>query len=157
MEWEAAYSWKLGEKSKFTLKHELYYDIEDTDFAAELTPKFYTKVGKNFKIGFELEIDYLKHDEFDLYEIEVEPTIKWSNEIGPGKLSLELEAPVMRFYTSDDSKDDFKFETVEPIINYTIPLNDRTSMNFELDIPYDVQKEKMDTNFNITMAWNLGS
>ncbi|HID69307.1 MAG TPA: hypothetical protein EYP35_02340 [Desulfobacterales bacterium] len=128
-----------------------------TEFAAELTPKFYTKVGKNFKIGFELEIDYLKHDEFDLHEIKIEPTIKWKKEIGPGKLSLELEAPVMRLYTSNDSKDNFEFETVEPIISYEIPLSEATSMEFELDLPYDIQKEEMETCFTITMSWKLGS
>lgn len=149
LEVQNEYSLTAFSNSEFTLKHELYYDFDQEEYAAELTPKLYTQLSKKMKIGFELEIDYLQHNAFDLFELEVEPTIKWQDSFGPGKLKLELEAPVMRLYSSNDSRKDFEFETVEFIGVYSLSLNKTTTLSFKLELPYDLQQNELETEVDI--------
>lgn len=139
----------------FALKNEVYYDLDAEDWAAEATPKWYIKLESGVKLGFEVEFDYLKNDEFDLYEIEIEPTIKGKiKELGPGDLKWELEAPVCRLYTSSEDKDDFEVETIQPILNYGVPVFEKKAvLEFEFEFPYDVQDEELDKVFTFYFTY----
>lgn len=119
------------------LKNELYYDVEDGEWASELTPKWYTTVW-GIKAGFELEIDYLKNDQFDLHEIEVEPTVKKSWALGEtSELELELEMPVTRLYSS--SKDDVEIEELAVLAIYDYAVTDHTALEVRGELHCDVQ------------------
>ena len=155
IELQTEYSHRIGLKTKGTLKHELYFDVQSSEFAAELTPKLYVAIRNNLKIGFDLEIDYLKKGIFDLYELEIEPTIKWHQPTGPGMLALELEAPVFRLYSSNKAIRDFEFETVELIITYDLFFNKKTGVRVELDMPYDVQQEELAFEWNMKCLWQF--
>ncbi|MET0103839.1 MAG: hypothetical protein ABW072_01695 [Sedimenticola sp.] len=149
LEFEGQYNWKIGQNGSLGLNTEVVYDQESKNWAGELTPELYWNLGDGFEIGFELEIDYLSADRWDLHEIEIEPTVSWEGPLGPGYLYLELEAPVMRLYSADDSRKDVEFETVEPIVGYGIQLTPATDLYMELASPYDVQDRSWSTCFDI--------
>ncbi|MEN8200513.1 MAG: hypothetical protein ABFR63_10630 [Thermodesulfobacteriota bacterium] len=151
VELQGDYSWKVGEKGKFTLMNELPYNMGKESWGGELTPRYYYKLANGFRVGFDLEIDYLKADDWDIHEIEIEPTILWGKQMGIGILDLELEAPVMRLYSNKDGVDDFEVETIEPIAAYTIPWGGQKGTNivFEVGAPYQVEDEEWEQYFNV--------
>ncbi len=150
IELQGDYSWKIGEKGTFTLMNELPYNIDNQSWGGELTPRYYHKLDNGFKIGFDLEIDYLSSDVWDIHEIEIEPTIIWGTKVGTGTLGLELEAPVMRLYSSKDGVDDFEVETIEFIANYTLPLGGKsTNVNFEFGAPFQLDDSEWEQYLNI--------
>jgi len=156
VELQGDYSWKVGEKGKFTLMNELPYNFDKQSWSGELTPKYYYTIAKDFKIGFELEIDYLKNDDWDIHNIEIEPAIAWGRQLGPGILELKLEAPVMRLYSNEEGEDDFAVVTVEPIVNYTIPIAGKTAnINFEFGAPYQVEDTEWEQYFNVVVNWKF--
>ncbi|WP_415897799.1 hypothetical protein ACMXYX_05115 [Neptuniibacter sp. QD72_48] len=150
--WQVEYKWKLSENSSLKLVHEFDRTIDTNTESAELTPKFYTSFDNGLKAGFELEIDYYLDGDFDIYEIEIEPTLKWSRSLGEGKLNLELEAPTMRLYSNDDSIKDFEFEEVLPIIGYDHPLSKNLTLHTLLELPYDLQEDDFDTIITIGLG-----
>lgn len=134
---EQEIEYKMPVIKGLALKNETYYDVENGEWAAELTPKWYTKVW-GIKAGFELEIDYLKNDEFDLYEIEIEPTVKKSWAVGEkSELELELEMPVTRLYSS--SKDDVDVEELAVLAIYDYAVTDDTAIEVRGELHCDVQ------------------
>ena len=153
LEWQLDYSWKVSDQSKFKLTNEFVRKFNSDSNNAELTPSFYTKLDNGLKVGFELENDYLKNDDFAMHEIEIEPTIKWGKTIGDGKLSLELEAPVMRLYSK--TKKDFEFEEIMPIIGYKYNLSKDAVLGMELELPYDLQTEELETVVNIALGYKF--
>ncbi|WP_415898832.1 hypothetical protein [Neptuniibacter sp. QD48_11] len=150
--WQVEYTWQLNENSIFKLVHEFDRAIDSDTNSAELTPMYYTTFDNGLKAGFELEIDYYLDGDFDIYEIEIEPTLKWSRNLGEGKLNLELEAPTMRLYSSDDSIKDFEFEEVLPIIGYDHPLSKNLTLHTLLELPYDLQEDDFDTIITIGLG-----
>lgn len=155
VELEAEYRWKISERGQFRLQNEITYNFEKKQWAAELTPEFYVNLQHGFAIGFELEIDYLNKDDWDIHQIEIEPTIKWGTKLGPGELDLELEAPVMRLYSSADNTDNFEVETIEPIIEYTLPISKKTKVAFVFGAPYDVEDKEWSTYFDVIWKWKF--
>lgn len=135
------------------LKNEVYYDIEDDKFSAELTPKWYTQIW-GLKVGFELEIDYLKNDRFDLYEIEIEPTVKKSWEIcEKSAFELELEMPVTRLYSK--SKKDFEIEELAVIGIYEYAMTDTAALEIRGELHYDVQDEELEKVLEIALKYEF--
>lgn len=155
VELQGQYNWKIGKKGKFSVLNEITYSLDKESWSAELTPRFYWKLPHGFQIGFDLEIDYLTNDEWEINEIEIEPTIKWGTKVGPGKLGLELEAPTTRLYSSSDTKDDFEAEEILPIITYKLPLNDHFLLFFEFGAPYDLVDSEWETYLNVALRWSL--
>ncbi len=153
IELQGDYNWKVGENGKFTLMNELPYNIDKQNWSGELTPRYYHKLANGFKIGFDLEIDYLKNDEWDIHEIEIEPTILWGTQMGIGVLEFELEAPVMRLYSNKEGVDSFAFETIEPMVNYTIPITEKVSnINLEFGAPYQLEDDEWEQY--VTVVFN---
>lgn len=150
--WQIEYTWQLNENSIFKLVHEFDRAIDSDTNSAELTPMYYKTFGNGLKAGFELEIDYYLDGDFDIYEIEIEPTLKWSQSLGEGKLNLELEAPTMRLYSNDDSIKNFEFEEVLPIIGYNHPLSKNLTLHTLLELPYDLQEDDFDTIITIGLG-----
>lgn len=135
------------------LKNEVYFDIEQSEWAAELTPKWYTKIW-GIKAGFELEIDYLKNDEFDLYEIEIEPTFKKSWELGQkSELELELEMPVTRLYSN--SKDHVEIEELAVLAIYDYTLTDAAAIEVRGELHYDVQDEELEKILEVALKYKF--
>ena len=135
------------------LKNEVYFDIEDSEWAGELTPKWYTKIW-GLKAGFELEIDYMKNDRFDLYEIEVEPTVKKSWEIGAkSELELELEMPVTRLYSK--TKDDFEVEELAGLAIYDYALSDAAAIEVRGEVHYDVQDKEVEKILEVALKYKF--
>ncbi|WP_415890622.1 hypothetical protein ACMXYV_04755 [Neptuniibacter sp. SY11_33] len=150
--WQVEYTWQLDESSIIKLVHEFDRTIDSDTNSAELTPMYYITLGNGLKAGFELEIDYYLDGDFDIYEIEIEPTLKWSQSLGEGKLNLELEAPTMRLYSNDNSVKDFEFEEVLPIIGYDHPLSKNLTLHTLLELPYDLQEDDFDTIITIGLG-----
>ncbi len=141
--------------TKIVLRHELLRDMDDQKWAAELTPKVYTKLGDHFKVGFDLEIDYMKNNYMDLSQIEIEPTIKWSNQINNFEIDLELEAPVMRLYSNDTSKKGFEFEEVLGIIEVAYPLNNEFKFILGFEVPYNLQTKEAGMELLTTIQYEF--
>ncbi len=135
------------------VKHELYYDVENGEWAAELTPKWYTTLW-GIKVGFELEIDYLKDGEFDLYEIEIEPTVKKSWALcEKSEIELELEMPVTRLYSN--SKKDLEIEELAALLIYDYALTDETAIEIRGELHYDVQDSEFDKILEIALKYKF--
>ena len=135
------------------LKNEVYYDIEDGEWAAELTPKWYTKLW-GLKVGFELEIDYVKDGRFDLYEVEIEPTVKKSWEISEkSEFELEFEMPVTRLYSK--SKDNFEFEEVAVLGIYDYALTDTAAIEVRGELHYDVRDEELEKILEVALKYKF--
>jgi len=135
------------------LKNEVYFDIEDSEWAAELTPKWYTMLW-GLKAGFELEIDYLKDGTFDLYEIEIEPTVKKSWEIcKKSEFELEFEMPTTRLYSS--SKKDVEIEELAVLGIYDYVLTDTAAIEVRGEVHYDVQDKEFEKILEVALKYKF--
>jgi hypothetical protein len=141
--------------TKLVMRNELLRDMDDQEWAAELTPKLYTKVGDNFKIGIEVELDYITNNYVELSQIEIEPTIKWSNQIYNFEIELELEAPVMRLYSNDESKKDFEFEEVLGIFEAAYPVTKNLKFIMEFKVPYNMQTKESGKELLTTIQYDF--
>jgi len=153
--WQFAYNWVLSEKSNFTLIHELERNLSSDINSAELTPTYYTTLDNGLIIGFELEIDYLNDDKFDIYELEIEPTLKWAKKVNHGNFSLELEAPVMRLYSSQPAQKNFEFEEILTILGYQRSLSKQAVLNASVELPYNLQTDELDSVVNISLGYSF--
>jgi len=150
--WQLEYKWQLSEDSSLKLVHEFSHSLIDHSDRAELTPKLYTAFSDHLKLGFELEIDYYQDGDFEIQEIEIEPTIKWQQSLGKGELNLELEAPTMRLYSNKDGVKDFEFEEILPIVGYSYPLSKTISLEAEAEFPYDLQTDDLDSIITLSIG-----
>ena len=136
IEWQ--YELKRTRLKGLALKNELEYNIETDKYKCEITPKWFTKVGE-WKLGMELEIDILKENEFDIYEIEIEPTAKRTFHAGSGVFTLEIEAPTTRLYTNTEDKDNFAIEAIDGIFTYKVGVADNTWLLCEAELRYNTE------------------
>ncbi len=153
--WQFAYNWALSEKSSVTLIHELERNLSSDITSAELTPTYYITMENGLIIGFEFEIDYLSGDKFDIYELEIEPTIKWAKKVNNGNFTLELEAPVMRLYSSQPAQKNFEFEEILTIIGYQHTLSKQAMLNVSAELPYNLQTNELNTVVNISLGYRF--
>ena len=149
LEWQQDMRWKTEGGYFNMLTNEMYHNYQSGQKSGELTWSFYTPAENGIKYGFELEVDYLSKDEWGLFEVEIEPTVKWAGAAGPGKLSLELEAPVTRLYSK--TRNNVELETVEFQTAYSIDVGSKSSVTMEVVMPYDFEKKAVESELNI--AW----
>lgn len=149
LEWQQDMRWTTEGGYFHMLTNEMYHNVTSGKDSAELTWAFFTPAANGIRYGFELEIDYLAADVLDLHEIEIEPTVKWGDKVGPGKLSLELEAPVTRLYSK--TKNNMEIETVEFQVMYEVNVTDTSFVSMEVVMPYDFESRAMESELNI--AW----
>jgi hypothetical protein len=135
------------------IKNEVYYSIEDDDLSAELTPKWYKKFW-GIKAGFELEIDYLKADRFDIYEVEIEPTVKKCWEISEkSEFELEFELPVTRLYSK--TKKDFEIEELAVLGIYDYVVSDAAAIEVRGELHYDVQDDEFEKVLEVALKYKF--
>jgi hypothetical protein len=149
LEWQQDMRWTTDTGYFHMLTNEMYHNYTSGKDSGELTWSFYTPSAGGIRYGFELEVDYLSNDELALHEIEIEPTVKWSDKAGPGTLSLELEAPVTRLYSK--LQNNVEFETVEFQVLYEVAVTASSFVSMEVVMPYDLEKKAMESELNL--AW----
>jgi hypothetical protein len=141
--------------TKISVTHELLHDFNDSDWEAELTPTVFTKLGKNFKVGVEMEIDYYGNDELEISQIEIEPTIKWSMKADEILYTAELEAPTMRLYSNNDAKKDFEFEEIYAATTASFPVMDKTVFILEGYLYYDLQAKELAKEIGFSIQYDF--
>lgn len=149
LEWQQDMRWTTGGGYSHMLTNEMYHNYTTSKDSGELTWAFFTPAEGGIRYGFELEVDYLSNDELALHEIEIEPTVKWADKVGPGTLNFELEAPVTRLYSK--TKNNVEIETVEFQTLYEVPVTASSFVSMEVVMPYDLEKKAMESELNL--AW----
>ncbi len=59
----------------------------------------------------------------------------------------------MRLYSNKEGVDSFAFETIEPMVNYTIPITEKVSnINLEFGAPYQLEDDEWEQY--VTVVFN---
>ena len=153
VEWQYDYKWKY-DRSSFSIRNEVKHNLDKDQTTSELTPRWYYNKTKSVELGFDLEIDYYDSaavSTFDLFEVEIEPTVIWTRLLDRGQYGIELEAPILRLYSNDNQQDGFKYVGLEIIFGYVRKLPHRTRLEFEFQLPYDAEKNELETSLNFAV------
>ena len=148
LEWETDYIWRF-ERSDFTLRNEVNRDRSTHNIQSELSLNWFYQATGSFKFGFELEVDYYDNDsdrKFDIFEIELEPTIFWTKKLPDGKFRFELEAPITRLYSNDKTKENFKVEGMQLAFMYQRNISKDSRYGATLKLLYSSETHDVATN-----------
>ncbi len=153
IEWQLEFYGELNQ-SEFAIRNEVTWNLEKNRTRSELTPRWYYNKSKVLDIGFDLEIDYYDSaadSEFDLFEVEIEPTIIWTKNLDNGKFKTKLEAPVFRLYSNEDGEDNFKYRGLEVNLQYQRKLTSDSRFIIELKLPYDSESNELEVDLNFAL------
>ncbi|MEE9303382.1 MAG: hypothetical protein V3U84_06315 [Thiotrichaceae bacterium] len=157
LEWQLDVGWEF-DRTEIYIRNELSRNLDKNQMTSELTPRWYYNVTESLQIGFDLEIDYYNSaadQEFDLFEVEIEPTVVWTKKLSRGIFITELEAPITRLYSNDDQEDNFEFVGLRLILKYVRKITRKTRLEFELKLPYNSTNNKLETDLNVALRYRF--
>lgn len=156
-EWQLDVGWEF-DQTEIYIRNELSRNLDKNQMTSELTPRWYFNITESLQIGFDLEIDYYNStavQKFDLFRVEIEPTVTWTKKLNRGIFIAELEAPISQLYSNDNEEDDFEFVGLRLILKYARKINSKTRLEFELKLPYNSTSNKLETDMNVALRYRF--